>query len=169
MLLDHIDSLLFLDIDGVLNTVAARHRFGNDALSPHCLIALADIINKTNAKIVISSDWRLGHVSIDSFTTSFNKCIQMNCTEDWARKIIINAIVGMTLDFGNMNAKGIINRGAQVQEWIDANGFDGRFACIDDDIDLFDGFNHRDCLFVTDPDVGLTEKIADSVIKHLNG
>lgn len=169
MLLDHIDCLIFLDIDGCLNTTATRHRFGNDALSPHCLIALADIINKTNAKIVISSDWRLGHASVDSFIASFDECIQMNCTDDWARKIIISAIVGLTLDFGDMNSVGIINRGTQVQEWIDANGFDGRCAILDDDVDLFDGFASRDCLFITDTDVGLTEKIADKVIKHLNG
>lgn len=57
--------ILFLDVDGVLNNERTLARAFNEqlptfALDRHCLAMLADIVNITGAKIVISSTWRVG-------------------------------------------------------------------------------------------------------------
>ena len=54
-------SLLFLDVDGVLNSQATREN-GDHMPAPELLDNLASIVRTTSSKIVLSSTWRLeGH------------------------------------------------------------------------------------------------------------
>lgn len=48
--------VIFLDIDGVLNTSFTRYR--DEVLDDFRLDYLAEIVNKTRAKIVLTSTWR---------------------------------------------------------------------------------------------------------------
>lgn len=53
------DKIIFLDIDGVLVTRESRQRFNSARVfSPECVMVLKSIVEKTGAKIVISSTWR---------------------------------------------------------------------------------------------------------------
>lgn len=51
------DKIIFLDIDGVLNTWSEQGKY-KDYIDPVKLQRVADIINATGAKVVISSNWR---------------------------------------------------------------------------------------------------------------
>ena len=48
--------ILFLDVDGVLNTQSCR---GQDAIHPKLLRRLAEVVLFSGAKIVLSTTWRL--------------------------------------------------------------------------------------------------------------
>lgn len=48
-------NIIFLDIDGVLNTVRTR---SHPPLEPACMNVLNKIISLTHSKVVISSNWR---------------------------------------------------------------------------------------------------------------
>ena len=50
--------IVFLDIDGVLNTGGFRHTFGGDRIDPFLVQNLAYILFKTGCKIVVSSTWK---------------------------------------------------------------------------------------------------------------
>lgn len=72
--------IIFLDIDGVLNSEKwYTERFDKDLQSyplcefdPLCVEQLNILIQKTNAKLVISSTWRLGR-TIDELKNLFEK------------------------------------------------------------------------------------------------
>jgi hypothetical protein len=51
--------VIFLDIDGVLNTDASVERDGGRSICPDCLANLAALVRSTGAKIVLTSTWRL--------------------------------------------------------------------------------------------------------------
>ena len=78
------DKIIFLDIDGVLNSVEYRKRIqctGRVEMDPQLLSLLADLVNKTGAKLVISSTWRIGGIDKDSaLQTCFKKYGLRSCT-----------------------------------------------------------------------------------------
>ena len=49
--------VIFLDVDGVLNSNETLGRSWNESLEKPLLKLLLKIISKTNAKIVLSSTW----------------------------------------------------------------------------------------------------------------
>ena len=51
--LDHLDAVIFLDVDGVLHPLNACAD-----LVPRCLDALKQALRSSNAKLVLSSAWR---------------------------------------------------------------------------------------------------------------
>lgn len=127
--------IIFLDIDGVLNSVdsmkrAGKHSF-NDNPDPEHIKWLNLIIKKTDAKIVISSTWRKG------------------CSHLYLWRLLDllgfkGSIIGSTPDTGDI-------RGNEIRCWIDRymNGRDWRvkledhengpiesFVILDDDSDL---------------------------------
>lgn len=54
-----MNPVVFLDIDGVLNTLAlCSQPGGRERFSPAAVMALKEILKRTSAKIVISSSWR---------------------------------------------------------------------------------------------------------------
>jgi len=114
--------IIFLDIDGVLNSISYFKSINDiddpdDRLDPVAVALLNKIIQATNAKIVISSSWRLGK-SITQLQDVFNK------------HSIIGTIVGLTPDDYN-------TRGVQIQQWINDCDFTiDSFIILDDDNDM---------------------------------
>lgn len=51
-----MSKIIFLDIDGVLNTSFTRER--NEPIDEFRVAYLAEVVHKTNAKIVLTSTWR---------------------------------------------------------------------------------------------------------------
>ncbi|SEQ38946.1 hypothetical protein SAMN02910369_01674 [Lachnospiraceae bacterium NE2001] len=53
---------IFLDIDGVLNNVNTKEKApsGNTGIEDSLIKKLADIIACTNARIILTSDWKIG-------------------------------------------------------------------------------------------------------------
>lgn len=143
-----MDSIIFLDIDGVLNNAELRWREGMNAIDPDSVNCLKTIISETGAKIVIHSTWRIGHFDIGSLKAAFSKFLP---------PVIIDSIIGMTLDLPG-------GKSDEIAEWIAENDFDGKFAVIDDDMIAIDNFFQTN-----DGKFGLTWSIAKRVIDHLNG
>jgi len=55
--------ILFLDVDGVLLSTSSIERFRSArVLDPDCVERLNRIVERTGAKVVISSTWRLQHM-----------------------------------------------------------------------------------------------------------
>lgn len=122
--------VIFLDIDGVLIPVSGT---GNNGFNGRNIDNLNELIKKTGAKIVISSDWR-------------DKGI------DYVKNVLYNSgvrgdIIGMTPRFKiNDEIYGEIKvpRGLEIQKWIEKfNSFDGKnldyvlnYVILDDHMDM---------------------------------
>lgn len=140
--------VLFLDVDGVLNTrktvVSAAKRATQKIpewpLDKPCLEQLERIIRETGCKVVISSAWR----NHSGPYKTLQDCCKGQC-------------IGKTPHLPSHS------RDCEIREWL----FDKivHHAVLDDGIsaDLFDG-----SFFKTSLDGGLTEAIANSVIDYLN-
>ena len=156
--------IIFLDIDGVLNSIDSMKRAGkhifNDNPDPEHIKWLNLIIEKTGAKVVISSTWRKGCYS----------------SHIWRLLDICGfkgSIIGSTPDTGDI-------RGNEIRCWIDRykNGRDWRltktaekpepiesFCILDDDSDMGDLLPY---LVNCKNEHGLTEIGAKQAIEILN-
>jgi hypothetical protein len=143
--------IIFLDIDGVLNTSCKREGdvFTDEGILNTELVAkLNRLISATNAKIVISSTWR------------------KICTQEEIEKALqsvgfVGEIVGMTPN----SSHGF--RGLEIREWMRGRKDIDNYIIIDDDSDMLlwqaNHFFNIDCEF------GLTDKIVYKATRFLNG
>lgn len=153
--------ILFLDIDGVLNS----HEFWircrelglipDDQIDPQAVERLNRLTDATGAKIVVSSTWRLPYV--------WNKQLAMLVTR--LQKVGIKAeIIGMTPDHQKQ-----YGRGGEIQAWMLQARQDGMdiesFAILDDDSDMG---NLMDYLVKTTMAYGLQETHVEAVIQLLS-
>ena len=143
--------ILFLDIDGVLNTptfideVDAKI-FSSGQIDPRLIDNLNIIVAQTNCKIVVSSTWRR-HNSIQ---------VLQKTLEDRRFK-------GSIIDLTPIND---LPRHLQIEQWLDTTSLDvKKFVIVDDFYDMPNLTRH----FVkTNEKFGLTEEDAFSCIKILN-
>lgn len=147
--------IIFLDIDGVLNVYCeGRDEYGC-TFHKHFEDNLRWIINKTNAKIVISSTWRMSGLKI--------------MKEMWIKR----GLPGEVIDITPIKTHGV-NRGVEIQQYIDDNNITS-YCIIDDDDDMLpsqiDNFvktsnnpSHVDCV---DIGYGLTKICSEKVIEIL--
>jgi hypothetical protein len=110
--------VIFLDIDGVLNNQASLAE-GIHLLPEKCLL-VKRIVEETDAKIVISSTWRIGE-DIKHLRNIL-----------WRSGIPRSAIIDKTpiIDDGI--------RGSEIEEWLKNNNHVIGYIIIDDDSDFFD-------------------------------
>lgn len=139
--------VLFLDIDGVLNSVKYFLRVRNYkdiiksklaekykdnyapfdnldklvnslySLDEKAVEHLKTIVNKTHCKIVLSSSLRYG---IDAKQMQF---LLEQKVKDFPKDVVIDRTTLIPLE----------NRGYEIQKWIDDNKFKGKFCVIDDE------------------------------------
>lgn len=152
--------IIFLDIDGILNSDAFRKRkyamirsgklpseFPLSEYDPAAVTRLNDIVEATNCEVVLSTDWR------------FSKGIY-----DTLRKVGCNFTpIGITPCLGSYPI-----RGAEIGCWIVQNVLSSsdRYVIIDDD--LHDGIFPSDKFVHVDSRVGLMPKDVDRVVGILN-
>ena len=119
--------IIFLDVDGVLNNRKAFKQGKKDGFphgvslvwDPDCVDRLNKIIEKTGAKIVVSSTWRL---------------------YDDAYKVLIEVMgikgefIGCTPDHMRMVQDSC--RGNEISEWMKENKEEGPIVILDDDSDM---------------------------------
>lgn len=143
--------IIFLDIDGVLNcSETFKKEMPNlllDEIDKGMVAILHHIVALTEAKVVLSSSWRLD--------------------PEWRKTM---KKIGIKIDFLDRTpfGNGVVDRGHEVQEWLDKN-FPGqiesvRYCCIDDNTD----FHADQKLFKTSWEEGLTPELADEIITYLN-
>lgn len=151
--------VIFLDVDGVLNTNSDAGTGRSDVLRPLLLQRLGAIVHATSSKIVLSSSWRF-HPQLCTILTS--ALVQVS-------KIPSDAVIGMT---GEARS-GTVARAEEIGEWLDTTMRQGRTPIaswvVIDDLPL-GGVPYLAGHFVrVDPRTGLTAKNVKSAIHILNG
>lgn len=140
-LLFHRMKYLFLDVDGVLSLYRNKSMFG---LSKPCLKQLERIIKETNAKIVLSSTWRLFPETLSFLKKNLKY-----------RELYV-------YDVTPVSGK----RGAEIEEWLDTHSDIDSYVILDDDSDMLDSqLSH---FIKTNMKEGLTPELADKAIEILN-
>jgi len=144
--------IIFLDIDGVLNSVNSfkyQHRRNiqdYDEPFPHYVKILNLILRKTDAEIVLSSTWRIH--GLDYMNKLFEQC-------------------GIIKQIFSMTPRLHIKRGLEIQRWLDDHKDleIESFVIIDDDSDMEHLMDH---LVKTDNKTGLTKKYIQPILERLN-
>jgi hypothetical protein len=150
--------VVFLDVDGVLNTNLQRKEWGMDFISPRKIDMVARICKHTGAKIVVSSMWGKNPRDLQLVKNALDKAG------------IIDRFIGCTPDFFNDDFDDVVvelvrdnDRKAEINQWLSRMSGVTNFAILDD-LKL-----PMENLFLCDDDgEGLTDEIADLVIQHLN-
>jgi len=183
-----MDKIIFLDIDGVISTPRTI-KDGMWGLTDDCQYRLGTIITETNAKIVLSSSWRLNTVET---------------TKEYMQQhgfLFCNDIIGVTIRGYHYIIKGSslpIPRGVEIKQWIDTHlvypwhaypdrkeswterNADGSFKImrhqrlyehynyliLDDDTDML--LEHKDHFINCDGMIGLTDEEVIKAIEILN-
>ena len=164
--------ILFLDIDGVLNTerhyeycckngIASDERFGYP-FDPEAVANLKKIIDKTGAEIVISSSWKFWGLS---------RMIDL-----WKGRNLPGKVIGITPQA--MSDEMLLNADLTVMEMLPLKGSEIKgwlsehwrsvvqYAIFDDVNDMLP--EQQDHLVLTNPTVGITESDAFKAISILN-
>lgn len=109
--------IVFLDIDGVLVHTGCKLPWEMD---PDCVTVLQEFCNKHNAKIVVSSAWRIGRSIAELEFSLFSYGLDKGL------------VIGKT-DLGDFKGR----RDDEILEWLDEYGYKGDYIVIDDeDFDL---------------------------------
>ena len=156
--------VLFLDIDGVLNSEVfytkksqwERYKRAEDSgytrderralanIDKRAVSLLNYIVENTDAEIVISSTWR----------SDFNLPYIMR-------------FVGLKRPYyGITPYDKSRHRGTEIQTWLDDYGNNVKYVILDDDSDMLE--RQLPYFIKVDPYYGLTKEIADKVIEILN-
>lgn len=137
--------VLFLDIDGVLNTPRTAKLFGNQFINPFLVTLVAQIVTATGAKLILSSNWRIDEKELVEKALTVHDLQIFDCTP--------------MIDLNEVHP-----RSKQIQHWLDGKELE-RFAILDDDpkANLKEG-----SFFQVDETIGLNKEITEKVIIHLN-
>ena len=122
--------IIFLDIDGVLNVYCeGRDQFGC-TFHTNFVENLRNIIDKTGAKIVISSSWRTDGLDV--------------MKELWKYRDLPGEVIDVTPDSYDLINEGKfefydqVERGHEIQDWLDKHKEVTNYVIIDDDNDMLD-------------------------------
>ena len=149
-----MEKLIFLDVDGVFNTDNTKERTsqGFVGIEPCKVALLADIIKQTDAKVVVSSTWRLDKEFYDELKAHL-----------WAFDIVP---YGETPNLGR-------ERRGEIANWLIDSGYTPescRIVVIDDMSSAELGTYWTNAKFIqTDNETGLTTSHVVDAIMWLNG
>jgi len=148
-------NLIFLDVDGVLNSIKKLKIVYHKTNKPHsgynypfdeeCLENLKVLVHKTNSKLVITSTWRK---DIEGINTLLNVLKQYGLDKE---------VIGYTPDLGKP-------RGIEIKEFLNALEYQPNFIILDDNSDMEDLLPY---LIKTDLKIGLTEKNVEEGIQKI--
>lgn len=160
--------VIFLDIDGVLNSEEGYKEHINKngfngalvyaEVEDRPLKLLKEIINKTSAKIVVSSSWRIG-CERSGRESIFGKALYEKLEKrlkDYGMEIYD---ITPSLGAGTQ-------RGDEIREWLSKNEIEN-FVILDDDCDMCE-YTGTENFIQTTYRHGLTEELKDKAIEVLN-
>lgn len=149
-----MSKIIFLDIDGVLNCWSTTRFLFN-----HCLfvdtrkvLRLRDIVERTNAQIVLSSSWRCTESASDkrAYHQLMEEFKRLRCPL-W---IDVTPIIP------------VVNREKEIQAWLEKHPEVTNYVILDDYWqELMEEIEH---LVICDEAIGLTKKEAERAIAMLN-
>lgn len=144
-----INKYLFLDVDGVLNSVSwyreewnKDHVYPQGDFDPKCVEIVNRIVKETGCKVVVSSSWRT-EANLQSI---FDKA---------GLKFKIHSIT----PFGD-------HRGCEIRDWLTSETEPYVYAILDDDRSMLT--EQRKCFIKTNTVIGITDEDARHVINILN-
>lgn len=153
--------VIFLDIDGVLNCQSSESMCGGMiGIDDKKVKVLEEIVNKTNAKIVLCSSWK-------TFWERYEKIEQNEMGNYLDRKLKRHrlSILDKTVDRGS-------NRGYGIKQWLLNKEYIESWIVLDDDIfDDYESEGIMEHLIKTkfyDDLGGLQEEHVKQAIKILN-
>jgi hypothetical protein len=135
--------VIFLDVDGVLNTVLSRYSGGIHQIDDEKVERLSRIVKATGAHIVLSSTWRKKQ-------------------EDYDMVVAALEPHGLKL-YSKTPHKLSASRFSEIRLWLADHTYVTEYAIIDD----WEEAEIKGKFFQTDELDGLTEQIAAAVITHL--
>lgn len=151
--------IIFLDFDGVITTYQSKWKIDMNKIK-----IINDICDKTDAKIVVSSSWKIGYRGVvpvfhESLKQYFIKNQYLVHFKDTFDKFISN-IIGMTESIGGL-------RGDEIKFYMNKHPEVDSYVILDDDSDMLDQqlFN----FIQTDTYEGITERDAKLCVDILNG
>jgi hypothetical protein len=163
--------VIFLDIDGVLNTKDWHCRMTKDtphdefgfAFDPIAVSNLAHIIDETGAVIVISSSWKFHGV------TKLRKMWAIRNLPGEILDITPNTVSDEMLLNADLDKVELgVCRGNEIKEWLTMHkGEVSNYVIIDDFDDLLP--EQEEHTVLTDSLIGITEFDAEKAIIILNG
>lgn len=144
--------VIFLDIDGVLNSYESFNSFGSwHTLCPNCVRRLEALVKDTKAKVVMSSAWRLAHS-----LPYIRRLLAVSGLSN-SERVVIGATPIMYLQPHG--------RGREIDAWLKSNEeVVENFVIIDDSTDMYP---HMDRLVKTDPQIGFSLENVESVKRML--
>ena len=151
--------VIFLDFDGVITTYDSKWK-----INMYKINIINDICDKTDAKIVVTSTWRMGYhddvyACHERLKLYFIKHNYLDNFKDTFDKFISN-IIGMTECIGGL-------RGDEIKSYMNEHPEVENYVIIDDDSDMCD---YQLCNFIqTDTYDGITERDAKLCVDILNG
>lgn len=143
--------VLFLDVDGVLNTDKDVYKYGSTYINPRSVDFLKFIVLSTNASIVLSSSWRLWEEA--------KKMVEQSL---YLKRLHILDSTPQIIE----RLSGWTPRSKEISSWLSNRPQVKKFAILDDNSDAGEGF--QDSFFQTDSEIGLTIEIAELIVNHLN-
>ena len=167
--------IIFLDIDGVLNNDSCitqvitenKNNILKYTFSTSILNNLKNIIDMTNAYIVISSVWRLTQKEFNHWqrTGESSDNPWNNIIENFRPYGLVDKIIGVTPRLIYPSLKDV-ERGIEIEKWIENNSDLSieSIVIIDDDNDMYPYSSH---LILCDSGDGLTERVAKKAVKML--
>ncbi len=150
--------VLFLDIDGVVNcqsTFTQTKRPGPYPLDSYMAFLVGRIQLQTGCEVVLSSSWRHHPDGVKNVS-------------DRVVKLLDKTVDSVKYDGVPRVSRGSVwkhsIRGDEVNEWLKKHPEVEVYAILDDSSDFYDD----QPLFRTNWSTGLTDEIAEAVIKHLS-
>ena len=162
--------VIFLDIDGVLNVIPQGYDRYGAIFHQHFVDNLKELVDKTGAKIVVSSSWRLAK------TVEWFK-------EMWMYRKLPGEVVDITPDLAfkrkdlSFDYWQSVPRGSEIDRWLKEHIEVTNYVILDDDSDmLVKQFDHFVCCSgnASHPDhidgggYGLTKQCTQKAIEILN-
>ena len=119
------DKILFLDIDGVLNSkiyykYIYKPEEGHSRFDPYCVVLIKRLVEEFSLKIVITSTWRNGIAERLMNELEESKLVPY-LHEDWHTPILRP-----------------VNRGMEIQLWLEEHPKAKDYIIIDDNENLFE-------------------------------
>ena len=152
-----MSNIIFLDVDGVLNSINNLIEVYNKTKKPHsgydypfdenCLKNLQELVNETNSKLVITSTWR---------------------KEQKGRETLLNELKEYGLDKQVIGYTPVLpngNREAEIKKYLSTLKEMPNYIILDDSKEFVE-LSHA--LIKTDTRTGLTNKNVEQAIKILN-
>ena len=168
--------VIFLDVDGVLNS--SRTLYESISLEDDLILNLKEIVNKTKAKIILSSSWRLSTEAVatlidklDKFGLAISGMTYDGVDLDWLEKYefdVTKKYLDTKFDYDeNRQIKITHDRGAEIFKWLHDHD-DCAYVILDDEIEDIKPYFSESVIVKTSYKTGLTKEDVKKAIKILN-